>query len=253
MLEWWVVGISLAIASLLMGLSGFGFAIVAISMMSFVWPIKQIVPFLFVYSLFINLALLAQLWPHVRLRRIALQAAAFAPGALAGVYGLNHLPDGVLKLLIGLVLSGFALYSLLAAMPGPSRRPWGWHLLAGGVSGLLGGGVYMAGPPVIILNRLIHADRFAFKADLQLFFLLSNLYLAGAYGALGLFSGALLRLNLYFTPVVLVALWGGVRWCRSISESRFRGIADTLLLVMGALLIARALPAVLQAVTGGPA
>ena len=246
MIELSVVVLSLAGASLIMGLTGFGFAIVAISLVSFVWPVKQIVPFLFVYNVAINLTLMVQLWPHVRLRRVAPQVIGFVPGALAGLYGLYRLPDTVLKLVIGLVLAGFALWSLLTSARKKDPLHWGWHALAGATSGVLGGAVYMAGPPVIILNTLTHKERFAFKADLQTFFLISNFYLLIAYSALDLFTWPLLRMNLYLAPFMLLGLWAGTRLCRSISDARFQNIAYGLLLIMGALLIARAVKAVIQ-------
>jgi len=239
------VGASLTLASLLMGLTGFGFAIVAVSLMSLVWPLKQVVPFLFAYNVAINVALLIQLRVHVRWHRVWPQMAGFLPGAIIGLVALYRLPDTLLRLVIGLTLIGFALWSLGRRAMTPVVRHWGWNATAGLVSGVLGGAVYMAGPPVIMLNALTHADRFAFKADLQAFFLLSNLYLLIAYGALGLFSWPLLRLNLYFAPLMLAGLALGALICRRISNRRFQRVAYSLLLLMGTVLFYRAIETIM--------
>ncbi|MCJ8499657.1 sulfite exporter TauE/SafE family protein [Desulfatitalea alkaliphila] len=236
-----VVAGALVLASLLMGLTGFGFAIVAVSLISFVWPVRQIVPFLFVYNVVINLVLLAQLRNHVHPRRIAVQMAGFVPGALLGLYALIQLPDTLLKLVIGITLMGFALWSLARTDGVRGELHWAWNGSAGVVSGLLGGAIYMAGPPIIVLNALTHMDRFAFKADLQAFFLLSNLYLAVAYGSMGLFSWSLFRLNIYLAPLMLAGVAAGSLICRRISNQRFQGLAHLLLMVMGIILVWREL------------
>jgi|GEM_PF-291885 len=240
------VGISLALASLLMGLTGFGFAIVAISLMSFVWPVKQIIPFLFVYNLAINLIFLLQLRSHVHFRRVTPQIVGFLPGALAGLYGLYRLPDTTLKLIIGLVLMAFALWACVFTLQKNTSLNWRWHAVAGATAGVLGGAVYMAGPPVIILNTLTNGNRLAFKADLQVFFLVSNLYLLFAYRMLDLFTWPLLRLNLYFAPVMLIGIYAGSRLCHSMPDKTFRKFTSALLLIMGGLLVGRAVGSILH-------
>ncbi len=240
------MGLSLALASLLMGLTGFGFAMVAISLMSFVWPVKQIVPFLFVYNLAINLILLLQLRRHVHFRRVTPQIIGFFPGALAGLYGLYRLPDTTLKLTIGLVLIGFALWACIFTLQAKASLNWGWHTVAGTIAGVLGGAVYMAGPPIIIVNTLTNGNRLAFKADLQVFFLFSNLYLLVAYRLLDLFTWPLLRLNLYFAPVMLIGIYAGSRLCHRMPDNTFRKITSCLLLTMGGLLVGRAVGSLLQ-------
>lgn len=101
----------------------------------------------------------------------------------------------------------------------------------------------MAGPPVIMLNALTHADRFAFKADLQTFFLLSNFYLFIAYGSLGLFSWPLFKLNIYFAPLMLTGLITGALICQRISDQKFQRVSYCLLLLMGTVLFFRAIEA----------
>ena len=239
-MEFLVVGLSIILASLLMGLAGFGFAIVAISLMSFVWPVRQIVPFLFVYNVCINVVLLIHLREHIRASRVWPQLAGFVPGALLGLVVLKQAPDNALKLLIGLTLSAFALWSLWEGFEIKKSLSRKWGLAAGVLGGILGGSVYMAGPPVILLNTLTHKDRFAFKADLQTYFLFSNLFLFCAYGSMGLFSGELLKINLMMAPLMLGGLAAGSVICGHVSDQRFKRIAHGLILIMGCLLVLRA-------------
>lgn len=243
-MELLIIGLSLTLASLLVGLTGFGFAIVAVSLMSLVWPVKQIVAFLFVYNVAINAVMLFELRRHVHLGRVWLQVAGFIPGAAIGLYALVRCPDTMLKLLIGVTLTGFALWSLRRRDMAPLCEHWGWHPAAGLVSGLLGGAVAMAGPPVIVLNALTHADRFAFKADLQAFFMFTNIYMLAAYGSLGLFSWPLFRWNLCFAPLVLAGLLLGTMICRRLSDRKFQRISYGLVLLMGGVLLFRSIRAI---------
>ncbi|SHJ73977.1 hypothetical protein SAMN02745216_02168 [Desulfatibacillum alkenivorans DSM 16219] len=240
-MELLMVGFAVVLASLLMGLAGFGFAIAAISLMSFVWPVRQIVPFLFVFNLCINVVLLTQLRSYIKPSRVWPQTAGFIPGGLLGLMVLKHSPDSTLKLMIGVTLVIFAVWSLWGrgkTVPQISKK---WGFTAGVLGGILGGSVYMPGPPVILLNSLTHTDRFAFKADLQTYFLFSNLFLVFAYADMGLFSLDLLKVNLMMAPLMLGGLAAGSIICRHVSDQRFKRIAHGLILIMGCLLVLRAL------------
>ncbi len=238
-----VVIITLFLASILMGLFGFGFTMVAIPLLSFIWPIRQIIPLLFVYTVMINIILLIQLRSHIRLRRIWPQLGGFVPSVSLGLAALSRFPDAVLKLIIGVTLCGFALWSITkgSSILQKRRVHWGWGVTAGGLSGILGGAVYMPGPPVIVLNTVIHSDRYGFKADLQAFFLIANLCLLLAYQAMGLFSWTLLRLNICMAPFVLLGVWCGAMVCQNVSDGRFKGIANGFLFILALLLITRTL------------
>jgi len=233
-----VVG-SLFVSSVVMGMTGFGVAITAISILSFVLPVRDIVPLIFIYNFSMNVVLLLQLRAHIRLKRVLPQLIGFLPGATIGVYGLVCLPDRVLKIIVGTGLTVFAVWMILRRSDHYVPAHSGWSGMAGFFAGLLGGSVYMPGPPVIVYNTLTQQDRFAFKVDLQIFFLLANLYLLGGYLMMDLFTRAVLLKTLYYSPFVILGLLLGMAAFRRIPSCAYGKIVDGLIGVMGLLLLAK--------------
>ncbi len=232
-----LIGAILVFSSLIMGFSGFGFAIVAISFLSFFWSIKETVPFILTYNMAINLILLIQLRSYIKIKRVMLQIIGFMPGALLGVFFLTNMSDPVLKFGVGAILISFSLWSVLNNKASITAERKSWSCLAGFLSGILGGAVYMPGPPVIIYNTWTHNNKFIFKVNLQVFFLLTNLYLLSWYICLGLFTSRILIMNLYFSPLILVGIGLGIYVFRMIQDRTFDKFICGLLFIMGTLLL----------------
>ena len=232
-----LIAVSVFISSFIMGFSGFGFAIVAISLMSFCMPIREIIPFIFIYNMLVNLVLLIQLRAHFNMNRVGLQIFGFMPGALIGIICLSHMRDITLKYVVGYTLIAFSIWSLMNRNIKIGIHKRFWSGLSGFAAGILGGAVYMPGPPVIIYNSLTRKNRFEFKVDLQVFFLLANLYLFGAYMYLGLFSIRLLLANMFFSPFIMAGFGIGVLAFFKIKDIEFKKYTEVLLGVMGILLV----------------
>lgn len=127
------------------GLAGFGFGLVALSFLAFVRePVQAIVAVTM-------LAFAFTLIDAVRLLRDveARAVLVFALGTLGGTPLLAILTASTFRRLIGALLVRAALLGLMAVRP--LRLVWpGWALLAGMLSGVLGGAVHAARPPVVL-------------------------------------------------------------------------------------------------------
>ena len=70
-------------------------------------------------------------------------------GAPLGVYLLGHIEERIALIVLGAVISGYALYALVGFhLPELSHPLWAWA--AGLVSGMLGGAYNTSGPPAVI-------------------------------------------------------------------------------------------------------
>lgn len=232
-LHW--IGVSLFVAGFVMGISGFGFAIVAIGMMSFFWPIPNTVALIFIYSLPINTILLFQLRQNIVLRRVLPQVVAAIPGAAVGAVLFLHAEEALLKQMVGVVLMLFAAWSLLqrSRLKITSRF---FSPLAGFLAGVLGGAVYMPGPPIIVYNTLAREDRYAFKADTQLFFFFTNFILLCVFLYCGLQKNLNLQRSLLFSPIAIGGLLAGSALFSKIDNALFKKIILALLGLMGVIL-----------------
>lgn len=232
-----LIAASLFTAGFIMGVSGFGFAIVAIGMMSFFMPLGDVVALIFVYSLPINLILLFQLRSHIALGRVWPQIAAFLPGVIIGAILFLNTSEGFLKQLVGGILILFSTWTLWNRR----QQPLSSRLaapFAGFLAGILGGAVYMPGPPIIVYNTLVMRDRFTFKADVQVFFFFTNFLLLGVFIYCGLFARVNLLRSALFLPIVAGGLGVGTMLFTRVNNETFKKIIAVLLGLMGVILIA---------------
>ena len=230
-----LIAASLFLAGFVMGVSGFGFAIMAIGMMSFFWPIPKTVALIFVYSLPINMVLLFQLRNHIVVRRILLQVVAFIPGAVIGAFVFLNVREALLKQIVGAVLIVFGFWSLQRKTRLiPKSRFLGG--LAGFLAGVLGGAVYMPGPPMIVYQTMTETDRFRFKTDLQLFFFFTNFILLAAFLYCGLDQNIDLLRSLLFSPFAVFGLLGGSFLFQRLNNETFKQICSILVGVIGVIL-----------------
>ena len=227
------VGPAMILSGFIMGFSGFGFAMAAISILSFSLPLKTVIPFIFPCNLLINLVLLWHLRSRVSFLPVLPQIVMFVPGAFAGSLFLYYFSDGPLKIMAGFTLATFCIWRIRPHGPGTIQGSPALSGLSGLAGGFLGGAVYMPGPPVIMYNTLLEPDRFRFKANLQIFFLVSNLFLLCIYTALGLFSKETLAMTAKYIPYTAAGLTLGMFASARVSNRLFRQITLVFMAAMG--------------------
>jgi len=220
---------AVAAAGVISGMTGFGFALVTAPLLVLVLPARVVVPIVSALSLLSHLVVLGETLRDVRLARIALLVIAGIVGSPLGVYLLLWLEPSVLKLLIGLLTTLFAA-ALLIGFRHPIRNEQLASLPIGFASGLLGGSTSMSGPPVVLFFSNQNVDKRAFRANLNLYFILLACATLPAQVAAGLLTGRVLTYLLWFTPALFAGTLVGMWLARRVDENAFRRL--TLLVVM---------------------
>ena len=231
------------VASLLQRTVGFGFALLAVPLLTFAVPATSAV----VIALLDGTATSAWLLVHLRrevvvepARRLAVAAVLGAP---VGVVVLRVItPDG-LRLLVGITTCVAAVWIIVSSRTGgtdPAPAPrWRTYGL-GFLSGVLTTSVATNGPPVVYELRRRALDGDAFRATVSAVFVVTDLVgiplLAG--------SGLIPPGTVVLTALSLVACVGGIAagaWVsRRMEPSHFVWAADGLLVATGLVTIVRA-------------
>ncbi len=94
-------------SALLQGLSGFGFSILAIPLISFIIPPQTSVPILLIYSMIINIAVLSSSRKSVNLKKIWLLLAGAILAVPLGTRLLLILPEHLIRIFIGILIMIF--------------------------------------------------------------------------------------------------------------------------------------------------
>jgi len=242
------VGVVVLVAGAVNGLAGFGFALVGTMALATAVDPALAVVFMIVPILGVNLSLVRDLSiDELRTcgRRFAPLMAAALVGTVAGLVVLDRVPQGPLKIGLGVVSLAFVLSAQEAVpIPGLARAREGCFVETGpamigvgAVSGLLFGGTNV-GVQLIAYLRSCELPHGVFVGVVAMVFLGLNGVRIGAAGALGLYPNALFLAGSAAAAVPAVAgVAVGKRLRSRIDERARRGVVLALLTVIGIRLV----------------
>ncbi len=235
----WLVT-TVLLASVVRALTGWAFSIIAVPMLSLVFPPNQAV------VLNILLALAATL-KNVPAMRGQISRRVFLPLLFSGLVGTpvgywlhTVIGDAGLRLVMGLLVLALSAAMLLIP-PRPQTLTLPALALAGLASGVLGGAVGIAGPPVVVLFMLTATDMGQARATLALGLLTVCLMATCAYLFGGHITSPVLLLFALALPVVLLGDTLGNRLFARYGGQAARRVSVVLTCGLGILSITRAL------------
>lgn len=237
-LAWAAGALVIFLASFVMGLTGFGIALVAMAFLPWLMsPITAII-LLTIYAFVFSIVVVVQLRRDLTPRALVDLLLGTLAGTPLGVWVLASLPVTALNRLIGLVLVVVVALELRGAMP---RRLTGrgWGLGAGFLSGVLGGAVGTPGPPVIVYATTQGWSPRTMKANTMGFFLVNQSAILLGYWWAGLLTHEVAVVSAVYALPALAGVATGVALFGHLDPIRFRRIVFTLLLVSGAILLVR--------------
>ena len=229
----WLAGAAtLALASFVYGLTGFGIGLVSLSLLPFFIPPTTVVPLITIYGALFALVLTIQLRHDVLFTPLCYLLLGSVLGTPLGVWILSTLSPSALRRLIGVLLVGMVVLEWSRVYPEKlaGRR---WSLCAGALAGVLGGAIAAPGPPVILYALAQGWSPRVMKAMLQTFFLVNHSVIVLNHWWAGLVTAEVRWLAcLYLLPSALgMAL--GIRLFDRIEPLRFRRLLFAMLLILG--------------------
>jgi uncharacterized membrane protein YfcA len=231
------------VATLIRSTLGFGEALVAVPLLAMRLPLSVAAPLAVLVSIAMAFVIVLQDWRHVQLRSAMGLILAALPGIPLGVLLLAKGNEQAVKLILGVLIIGFSLYSLTAKTGLHLREDHrSWLLGCGFLSGVLGGAYGMNGPPLAVYGALRRWSPQHFRATLQGYFLVASLAGLVGYSALGIWSATVTRYFLMSLPGVAVAiLLGRVLNQRMRDHSFFRFVYIGLIAIGGILMVQAAI------------
>lgn len=228
------------LAGVAQSITGFGFGLVAVPLMTLFLEPSVAVPIIVIEGLLVNLLILARGMQHVQLRRMSLLSAASLAGVPLGVWMLAELDAQTLRIYIGgLMLLAGSLF--LAGFRRQVSHEVAAGLPVGFSSGLLAGSISMPGPPIILFFANQGMDRDAFRNTL-VFVITAQLVLAlPLYANRGLLPAEALVWSAQIFPALLVGGFIGLRLSRYVGEALFRRLTLLTVLAAGVLSLATGL------------
>lgn len=237
-LAWALGALVMCFASFVLGLAGFGIALVAMAFLPYVMSPVAAIVVLTIYALVFSLVALIPLRGDVTPRSLGDLVIGSVAGTPLGVWVLATLPVSGLNRLIGLMLVLAVALELRGMMPQRlAGRTWG--LGAGFLSGLIGSAVGTPGPPVVMYATTQGWSPRTQKANVMAFFVVNESVILVGYWWAGLLTREALTLAAVYTPPALIGLLAGMAMFTRIDPIRFRRLVFGLLLVSGLVLLIR--------------
>lgn len=213
-------------------LTGFGSALVAMAVLPTLLGLQVAAPLVALVAATAELILLFRFRRALALRPIWRMAVGAVVGIPLGIFALRQVNEKITLTLLGVLLIGYALYALFNFKLPILAQPR-WAFVFGFVAGALGGAYNTSGPPAVVYadtNRWSPAE---FRANLQAFFLLTDVLVVATHGVSGNLTGQVLQLYLLALPIIALGIWAG-RYCeRFINPARFRNLVLYLLIILG--------------------
>lgn len=229
-----ITGIIL-LASLIFGITSFGFALVAVPLLNLVIPLQLLVPILAIYGVLINGLVLLPVYKYLNMEGMAYLLGAGLLGIPFGTYLLLIVDESILKIGIGIIviISAAALHTGYRVQIKNEKLG---NAIAGFTSGVLNGSLTMSGPPVIIFYSNQQVEKQAFRANLAFYFFLTNIAIIPSLYLGGLFTPQVIDYSLAMSPTLLVGAAGvlvGSKMGTSMDGALFNRLSLLLIFLMG--------------------
>ena len=227
-----IAGLIFLLAGFVQGLTGFGSALVAIPLLSFIFDIKTAVPLCMLNGLIITSYLAFTLRRHLDRDKIFPLLIGALPGIAVGVYLLKEVDGSLIRYGIGGLLISYSLYNLIVC-PRPLNPGKAWGYLAGFLTGTIGAAFSAGGPPAIIYTTLTSWKKDEIKATLTGFFVVNGYITAMVHAVSGITTLSTVNIFVVTAPFVLIGTTIGSRISGRINRRTYLKLIYFFLIVMG--------------------
>lgn len=221
------------LASFVQGVTGFGFALIAVPLLSKMIPLQSVVPIIVLFSFFSNIMILLQAKQHIDFKKIKLLLVSSLIAAPLGTYLLIVVNSNLLKMLIGIFIIVFALI-LIKGYKFPIKNERIGIIPVGFASGLLNGSISFSGPPVVLFLSNQGVEKNVFRANLTAYAFILNIVTIGFYLLGGLINKEVINYTCWFIFAMILGVLLGNKVVNKINESQFRKITLLLIIFSGA-------------------
>jgi uncharacterized membrane protein YfcA len=220
------------LASVCQSVTGFGFALVMVPLITIVWAVKPGVAATVLLSLFGNIMLLREVRGHVSVPRVSGLLGGFAIGLVPGIFIFQEMDDQALRIIVGVIVLVATVAIYRAPEIDRGHDGLGLRMVAGAISGAIGSSTSLSGPPIVLylVGRVREID--AFRATVLAYFVPSSVIVLVSYAIVGQITWEVLVMAAAGTPAVLIGNPVG-GWLRGhLDAERFRVVV--LLVLVGA-------------------
>ena len=208
--NYWII-IIVVIASLVKGITGFGFALVSLPPLMIWYSPKEIIPVLLLCNLFSSIIIILQKKErqliNKQFKSLIIYGALFT---ILGVFLLKYLPEELMIIILCvflILLSVLSIVGVKYSMKLTDRS----YKIAGAFLGFLTGSISISGPPMALFLHSAKVDNQQFREIFSWFSIATSLVALLGYMALGILTVKSVHMALLFLPILYIGSFIGKR------------------------------------------
>ena len=163
-------------ASFIQSVTGFGFGIFAMMFLPYFLKFTEANVLSSILGAFTSICVVATMLRKVHWKNIIFPIIGSFAGTFCSVNFIKSQSNSTLTLLLGIALFCLSIYFLFFSSKIHIKIAWYTGLIAGILSGIMGGMFSMGGPPVVIYYMQSEKDPDNYIATLSAYFVTSNIY-----------------------------------------------------------------------------
>ena len=239
-MEWLISAAVIFMASLLKGVTGFGFALLALPILTIFFPMQMLVPAMTLFNLFTSLYILSNIRLKVKPRYVIPIIVTSFIGIPIGVYILKYLPERTLELTTGISIFAISIFFLLGNTKEISDKQKSNPIVfAGFLSGFMASSMSIGGPPIALAMNRKGYSKEHFRKIFALVSVVNALVSTALYIAKGIFVTFSLKFAAYLFPVILIGSKIGDVLAKRINQAQFKKAVLFLNMFLGLFIIFR--------------
>lgn len=206
--HYWII-IIVIIASLVKGITGFGFALVALPPLMIWYSPKEIIPVLLLCNLFSSTLIILQKKDQQlitkQFKSLIIYGAVFT---VFGVILLKYLPEELMMIILSIFLIVLSVLSILG-IKYPIKLSNRSYKIAGALLGFLTGSISISGPPMALFLQSTKVNSAQFREIFSWFSIVTSLVALLGYMGLGILTFKSIEMASLFSPILFVGSFLG--------------------------------------------
>jgi len=226
----------MTLGALVQSMAGFGFALVAIPILASATSFSLASPLLALTGLVNGAFMWSRYHRHFQWVAVRRMVVAALVGIPIGLQSLKFAPESLMLVVLGIIISGYALYSLVQVESPTLRSPhWGYSF--GFLAGMLTGTYNIPGPPAVFYGQCCRWTPEQLKGNLTGFFAFNTVAVVVGHALQHRITLDVLELLAIALPCSITGFIVGTYLSRYINPTTFRTIVLVLLIITGVRLI----------------
>lgn len=229
------------LSSIIQGITGFGFALLAVPLLTiFILPgesqplftVEQAIPILICYGLLTSLFIILKSHRHIKLKEIWVMILFGIIGIPIGYFILEAVDPDLLKLIAGFII----IIAAIVLMKGYVIKLKSYSLtsmIAGFLSGLLNGSLSMSGPPIVLFLSNQNVEKEYFRANITVYGIITNIIAIAIFAFNRKMNLHVLAYAGILTPALIIGVLSGIIISVKVNEKLFKKLTLLLLIATG--------------------